>query len=98
MSEKGVPMKTLDRIILIVLIVGVWGLIGTMWLKPNNVGAHDDGHTHESIDVFGVAEEYHSHDYAERDHPHNVFAIYNFKSAIVRILLDCSVDGDSISC
>ena len=106
MGEKEEPMKTLDRIILIVLVIGIWGLIGTMWLKPSNVDAHD-GHTHESIDVFGVAEEYHSHDYAEeghshdyaeRDHSHNVFAIYNFKTAIVRILLDCSVDGDSISC
>ena len=54
-------MKKLDRIILIVLVIGVWGLIGTMWLKPSNVDAHDDGHTHNSYEVYGVAEEGHSH-------------------------------------
>ena len=54
-------MKRLDRIILIVLAVGVWGLIGTMWLKPSNVDAHDDGHTHFSHELHGVAEEGHSH-------------------------------------
>ncbi|SVE14155.1 uncharacterized protein METZ01_LOCUS467009 [marine metagenome] len=43
-------MKTLDRIILIALVVGVWGLLGTILLKPANVNAHDDGHTHASYD------------------------------------------------
>ena len=48
----------MDRIILIVLAVGVWGLLGTMWLKPSNVDAHDDGHAHYGIH----SEEGHSHD------------------------------------
>ena len=64
-------MKTLDRIILIVLVVGVWGLVGTIWLKPANVNAHADGHTHDSYDVYGVAEEGHSHDYADSYHTHS---------------------------
>ena len=55
-------MKTLDRIILIALVVGVWGLLGTIWLKPSNVDAHADGHTHYSFELFDVAEEWHSHD------------------------------------
>ncbi len=59
-------MKRLDRIILIVLAVGIWGLIGTMWLKPSNVNAHDDGHTH-----YEYAEEGHSHDYADSSHDHH---------------------------
>lgn len=59
-------MKRLDRIILIILVVGVWGLIGTIWLKPNNVDAHDDGHTH-----YEYAEEGHTHyDYADSNHSH----------------------------
>ena len=58
-------MKRLDRIILIILAVGVWGLIATMWLKPSNVDAHDDGHTH-----YEYAEEGHSHDYADSSHSH----------------------------
>ncbi len=59
-------MKRLDRIILIVLAVGIWGLIGTMWLKPSNVNAQDDGHTH-----YEYAEEGHSHDYADSSHSHS---------------------------
>ena len=57
-------MKTLDRIILIVLVVGVWGLLGTIWLKPSNVNAHDDGHTHD------YADSYHDHNYAKKSHTH----------------------------
>ena len=34
-------MKKLDRIILIILVLGVWGLLGTIWLKPSNVDAED---------------------------------------------------------
>ena len=53
-------MKRQDRIILIILAIGIWGLIGTMWLKPSNVDAH-----------FGIhAEENHTHDYADRSHSH----------------------------
>jgi hypothetical protein len=55
-------MKKLDRIIMVVFLIGVWGLLGTIWLKPANVNAHADGHTHDSYDVYGVAEEGHSHD------------------------------------
>ena len=58
-------MKRLDRIIMVVFLVGVWGLLGTIWLKPSNVDAHADGHTHYSFELFDVAEEGHSHDYAE---------------------------------
>ena len=66
-------MKTLDRIILIVLVVGVWGLVGTIWLKPSNVDAHADGHTHYSFELFGIAEEGHSHNYASRGHSHDCY-------------------------
>ena len=55
-------MKRLDRIIMVVFLVGVWGLLGTIWLKPSNVDAHADGHTHYSFELFDVAEEGHSHD------------------------------------
>ena len=63
-------MKRLDRIIMVVFLVGVWGLLGTIWLNPSNVDAHADGHTHDSYDVYGVAEEGHSHDYADSYHTH----------------------------
>ena len=54
-------MKKLDRIFLIALVIGVWGLIGTMWLRPSNVDAHADGHTHDSYEVYGVAKKGHTH-------------------------------------
>jgi hypothetical protein len=84
MEEK--KMKKLDRIILLVLAVGVWGLIGMMWLKPSNVDAHADGHTHESYELYGiakgghthtgsdvsnVAKKKHTHDYADSYHSHD---------------------------
>ena len=77
-------MKTLDRILLIVLVVGVWGVVGTVWFKPSNVdaqyhthdvydvfGAAEEGHTHDSYDVLGVAKEGHTHDYAKKSHSHS---------------------------
>ena len=64
-------MKKLDRVILIALVIGVWGLIGTIWLKPSTVDAHADGHTHNSYDVYGVAEDGHSHDYTDSYHNHD---------------------------
>ena len=82
-------MKTLDRIILIVLVVGVWGLVGTIWLKPSNVDAHADGHTHYSFELFDVAEEGHSHD---------SYDIGDFKRKVKKIVQNCFVDAGYISC
>ena len=61
-------MKTRDRVILTFLTIGIWVLIGTIWLKPNSVNAHDDGHTH-----YEYAEEGHTHDYAEEGHSHTCY-------------------------
>ena len=66
-------MKRLDRIILIILAIGVWALVGTIQLKPSNVDAHADGHTHMSYEIYGIAEEGHSHDYADSSHSHNCY-------------------------
>ena len=82
-------MKKLDRIILIVLVVGVWGLLGTVLLKPNTVDAHADGHTHASYEVYGVAEERHSHAYAD---------ISDFKRKVKKIVQNCFIDGGYIFC
>ena len=43
-------MKRLDRVIMIVLLIGVWALV----LKPTTITAHDDN-TH-SCDVSGYGE------------------------------------------
>ena len=95
-------MRTLDRILRITLVVGVWGLLAMMWIKPNSVDAHADGHTHDSYEVSGVAEEYHSHDhshdYAEEYHSHDASEIDSFKRRVERVVEDCYVDGDSVSC
>ena len=91
-------MRTLDRILRIALVVGVWGLLAIVWIKPSNVDAHADGHTHYSHEVYGVAEEDHSHDYAEEDHSHNAYEIYDFNSTVEGVVEDCSVYGGSVSC
>ena len=82
-------MKTRDRIILIALVVGVWGLLGTIWLKPSNVDAHADGHTHYSFELFDVAEEGHSHD---------SYDINGLKRKVKKIVQNCFVDAGYISC
>ncbi len=83
-------MKKLDRIILIVLVAGVWGLLGTIWLKPSNVDAHADGHIHFSHEVHGVADDNHSHDYADSYHSHDYAEAGHDHH--------CTVDGDSAYC
>ena len=61
-----------------------------MWLKPSNVDAHDDGHTHNSYEVYGVAEESHSHDYAVSYHDHD-YAEESHSHT-------CDVDGSYATC
>jgi hypothetical protein len=87
-------MKKLDRIIMVVFLIGVWGLLGTIWLKPANVNAHADGHTHDSYDVYGVAEEGHSHDYAEEGHSHDYADSYHTHSHTHT----CDVSGSYAEC
>ena len=65
-------MKKLDRIILITLVAGVYGLIGTILIKPISVDAHADGHTHAAYDILGVAKEGHTHAYAGVVHSHSI--------------------------
>jgi len=48
-------MEKRDRVILTFLPIGIWVLIGTIWLKPNSVNAHGPGHNH-----YEYAEEGHS--------------------------------------
>ena len=49
----------LGRIILMTLVLKVFALTGTIWLKPENV----DAHTHDAHNLLGVAEG-HTHVYA----------------------------------
>jgi hypothetical protein len=79
-------MKKLDRIILIALVVGVWGLLGTVLLKPNTVDAHADDN--------------HSLDYAEAVHLHDTYDIFSFTRKVKIIIENCNVDfrGSVISC
>ena len=83
-------MKKIDRIILITLIVGVYGLIGTVLIKPIRVNAHADGHTHTAHDVLGVAKEGHTHAYAGVSHSHSIDKIRGLDSQIRLIVSQCS--------
>ena len=46
-------MKTFDRVVLVVLVLGLWALV----LKPSDLIAHSDGHVHYGIH----AEVFHDH-------------------------------------
>ena len=61
LDNKEVAMKKLDRIILINLVAGFYGVIGTILIKPISIDAHADGHTHAAYDILGVAKEGHTH-------------------------------------
>ena len=70
-------MKTLDRTILITLVIGVWVLIGTLWLKPSSVGAFVDDHTHDHI-------------YAKVDHSHSANQVRGLDGQIRLTVSQCS--------
>ena len=76
-------MQKTDRIIILFLIIGVWGVIGTLWFRPNIVIAGDMKNTH---------------DYATKEHKHNTSEISKFKWKVRRIVEDCSVTEGEIFC
>ena len=76
-------MQITDRIILLFLIIGVWLLIGTLWLRPNIVIADAIKNTH---------------DYAAEEHKHSTSDISKFKWKVRRIVEDCSVTEGEILC
>ncbi len=76
-------MQKTDRIILLFLIFGVWGLIGTLWFRPNIVRAD------------GIKK---THGYATEEHKHSTNDIFKFKLKVRRIVEDCSVSEGEIFC
>ena len=58
-------MKTFDRVVLVVLALGIWALV----LKPSDITAHGEWHSHTG----DYAEAGHSHyDYADESHDHRL--------------------------
>ena len=76
-------MQKTDRTILLLLIIGVWGLIGTLWFRPNLVIANDIKKTHN---------------YVAEAHKHSTNDIFKFKWKVRRIVEDCSVTEGEIFC
>jgi hypothetical protein len=75
-------MQKTDRIIILFLIIGVWGVIGTLWFRPNIVIAGDMKNTH---------------DYATKEHKHNTSEISKFKWKVRRIVEGCSItEGEKL--
>ena len=76
-------MKKSDRIILLLLITGIWGLIGTLWFQPDMVAADVVKNTHGNV---------------TGKHTHNTQDISRFKWIVRRIVEDCSVNEEEIFC
>ena len=76
-------MKKTDRIISLLLITGIWGLVLTLWLKPNMVMA-------DAVKNFN--------NYTAREHKHSTNDISRFKWKVRRIVEDCSVTEGEILC
>ena len=88
-------MQKTDRIFLLFLIIGIWGLIGTVWFKPNIVGAGPvvalpDSDLAETLSS--------SHDFVKSEHKHRTSDISKFKWKVRRIVEDCSVTDGEILC
>lgn len=83
-------MKKIDRIILLTLIIGVYGLIGAILLKPVGVNADTHAHTHTANDVLGVTKVGHTHAYAGIGHRHSIDKIRGLDSQIMLIVSQCS--------
>ena len=76
-------MKKTDRIISLLLITGIWGLVLTLWLKPNMVMA-------DAVKNFNY--------YTAGEHKHSTNDISRFKWKVRRIVEDCSVTEGEILC
>jgi hypothetical protein len=76
-------MQKTDRIIILFLIIGIWGVIGTLWFRPNIVIAGDMKKMHN---------------YITEGHKHNTSDISKFKWKVRRIVEDCSVTEGEILC
>ena len=90
LDNKERVMKKIDRIILISLIVGVYGLMVIILIKPFSVYAHADGHTHAAHDVLGIAKEGHTHVYAGVGHSHSIDKIRGLDGQIRLIVSQCN--------
>ena len=76
-------MNKTDRVILVFLTIGIWGIIGTLWFKPNLVAADAIKRTD---------------DYLIGEHKHSTNDISKFKWKVRRIVEDCSVTDGEILC
>jgi len=72
-----------DRIILLFLTIGVWAVLGSIWLSSKNATA-------ETICKATIS--------PENIHNHSTNDISKFKWKVRRIVEDCSVTDDEILC
>ena len=75
-------MNKADRIILLLLAIGIWMGVGTLWLDPNIVDAGSVCNTNNSLEK----------------HKHSTNDISKFKWKVRRIVEDCSVTDGEILC
>jgi hypothetical protein len=72
-----------DRVILLFLVLGVWGVCGALWFGLNTVDADIVCNTNNSIG---------------EKHKHGTNDIAKFKWKVRRIVEDCSVTEGEILC
>ena len=72
-----------DRVILLFLAIGIWGLMGALWFDSNAVDAGTVDKTNNSL---------------ESNHRHSTNEIAKFKWKVRRIVEDCSVTEGEILC
>jgi hypothetical protein len=82
MKRKPIVNKT-DRFILLFLVIGVWGISGTVWFHSNTVDAGIVCNANHSLG---------------KKHEHSTNDISKFKWKVRRIVEDCSVTEGEISC
>ena len=76
-------MNKEDRIIILFLTIGVWGVMGSIWLSTNNAAA-------ETACKTNIL--------SEKKHNHSTNEIAKFKWKVRRIVEDCSVTDEEILC
>jgi len=83
-------MRTINRIILITLIVGLYGLMTTIFIGQINVEAHANGHPHAVYEVLGVTKQGYTHVYADVSYSHSIDKIKELESQIRPIVSQSS--------
>ena len=77
-------MNKFDRCVFVSITFGIWAFVLTQFFVPTSATAHHEGHKHSN--------------FAFSDHSHSSSEITSLRKDMRRLIENCYVDEESISC